>query len=55
MNELKDALGFLYVKFGGDNKVVQAFSEYVDEIIAKEQRDRLEKENDNKGRILKCL
>lgn len=45
MDELKDALGFLYIKFGGDNEVVQAFSEYVDEIITPEQRERLEKEN----------
>lgn len=49
MDELKDALGYLYVKFGGSNEVIQAFSEYVDEKIAPEQRYRLEKENYNRG------
>lgn len=49
MDELKDALGYLYVKFGGDSEVVQAFSEYIDERIVPEQRSRLEEVNNDRG------
>ncbi|HSQ89521.1 hypothetical protein [Romboutsia sp.] len=40
MDELKKALGELYEKFG-HNEVTVALSQYVDVLVAKEQRRRL--------------
>lgn len=48
MEELKDALAYLYEKFG-TNEVTLAFSKYIDELIVPVQREKLKKENKNRG------